>query len=187
MLKMDMSTSTDDEMVEFVLGCTKPSGFPSPEAWVRIFESTTAIILHDLQYYGLREFKEDEGDKISRMIARDVVTRVPLPRLRQIHAHVLSGFYLASNGEWLIVEIDIDHTRVLRHQWVSPDDLATVFRDDAYPQVLPIQLLDGLCQMVEDRLEQAEQRIETFRFARDALKPIVYRARRLPLISPVST
>jgi hypothetical protein len=173
---MDESTSTDDAMVEFVLGRTKADGFPSPAAWGRIFESSTALLLHDLEYYGLRKLSKTEGSKLDRLIVRDVPVSGERVRLRRVYGERLTLFYLSMTGEWLIVEIDIDHTRVLRHKWVRVADLAEVFGDDYYAKTLPVRLLGAILMMVEDRLEQAERHIETFRFARDALKPIVNQA-----------
>lgn len=178
---MDTSTSTDDEMVEFVLGRTKADGFPSPEAWARILEATTSVILHDLKYYGLRELKEDEGQVPDRLVARDIIRQASLKRLRLVHIETFTTcFYITEIGEWLIAETDIDGTRILRHEWIFGRDMAKTFGDSRYPKELPIRLLDGLYKMIEYRLEQAEQRIAIFRLARDVIKPIVRRARLLP-------
>lgn len=180
MLTMDTSTSTDDEMVDFVLGRTEANGLPSSAAWARILESASSIILHDLKYYGLRELKEDEGQTLDRLVARDVIKVGSVKRLRLIHIEGFTTcFYVTESGEWLIAETDIDGTRIIRYEWICTRDMAKTFGDSKYPKELPIRLLSSLYRMIEDRLQQAERRTETFRFARDAVKPIVDRARHL--------
>ena len=131
---MGTPISTDDEMVDFVLGRTKATQFPSPAAWSRILDASVSALITDLKHYGMRELTENEGQAPDRLVARDILKRV-------------------------------DVRRIVRHEWVFGRDMVRVFDDTRYPKELPIRLLDGIVKMVDDRIEQAEVRLERFRFA----------------------
>lgn len=175
---MDTSNSSDGSVADFVIGRGSPARYPTPAEWATIISAVTTGLHGHSKYYGLRQLKEDEGQGIDRLVARDIPD-LDGRRLRLIHIETFTtAFYLSETHEWLVAEANVGGTRILWSEWVPSADLARVFEN--YSPRLPERLLDGLFQLVKSRLEEAEQRIAIFRSAYNWLKPIVDRVEMLP-------
>lgn len=171
-----------------VLDLLDPSRVPTPEEWPVVIEVYAAPMIDHAESYDFRAPRTNDDVQTDRLLASYLAGHMPehaSSGCRLIHIEQFTtGFYLTLTGHWLVVEMNIDMTQVLRCERCEASGLVKYFTDRP---MLPHRLVSGINRVMRNREDALSRQLDRIHRDRVSLAVLQHRLDQLPDPCPVSS